>query len=386
MKHATQIRLIREALAAIERGSPTLAETFTKNRVAVYTDPRRAAKEREILFGGYPIVVAFSSELRAPGDYVADELSPVPTLVVRNERGELRAFANMCRHRGSRLVQGAGHDATRFTCPYHAWSYDTDGRLRAIPDEYGFSGLDRDGCALMRFPVAEKYGMVWVMPKPGAQLGFEIDDYLGGLGEDLNSYGTETFELHERRVLRKPMNWKLVSDTFWEAYHIKVLHRTTIAPLFVRNLALFEPFGRNHRLVGVRTSIEKLRAMPEAEWDLLPHATILVNLFPNTILVMQSDHLEVYRIFPVPGRTDESITEVNVLIPGKDAPLAAERQWSRVMELLVGVIEQDFAVGEKIQRNFESAMLDEVVYGRFESALEHFHRSIRDALGESIEG
>ncbi len=384
MKHPTQVRLIREALAAIERGSPPLAETFTKNRASVYTDPRRAAMEREILFGGYPIVVGFSSEFRAPGDYAADDLSPMPTLVVRNERGELRAFANICRHRGARLVQGTGHGAVRFTCPYHAWSYDTDGRLRAIPDEYGFAGLERERCGLVEFPVAEKYGMVWAIAKPGAR--FEIDEHLGGLAEDLESYRLDSFELYERRVLRRPMNWKLVSDTFWEGYHIKVLHRATIAPLFVRNLALFEPFGKNHRLVGVRTSIEKLRGRPENEWDLLPHATILMNLFPNTVAVMQSDHLEVFRIFPAPGRADESITEVNVLVPRRNTAGAPERQWSRVMELLLGVVEEDFAVGEQIQRNFESGAVGEVIYGRFEPALEHFHRSIRDALGERAPG
>lgn len=383
MKHATQVRLVREALAAIDRGAPPMGDAFTKNHARVYVDRERDAKERAVLFHNHPIVTAFTSQLRKPGDYVADELSPVPTLVVHSADGELRAFANICRHRGSRLVEGAGRGAARFTCPYHAWSYDTDGRLRTIPDEYGFAGLDRDECSLVQFPVEEKYGLVWVLPRPGGER-FRIDDYLDGLAEDLKSYRFDSFRLHSRRVLRRPMNWKLVSDTFWEAYHIKVLHRTTIAPLFVRNLALFQPFGRNHRLVGIRNSIEKLRGQPEKEWDLLAHATILMNLFPNTIAVMQSDHLEIYRVFPARGRTDESITEVNILVPADDEESAqADKRWNRVMDLLAGVIEQDFEVGEKIQQNFASGIIDKVTYGRFEPALEHFHRSIREALKET---
>lgn len=254
-----------------------------------------------------------------------------------------------------------------------------NGKIRAIPDEFGFAGLDRDGHGLIGFPVEERYGLVWVLAGGGAKM--DLDDHLGALADDLVAYRVDDFVLAEQRVLHRKMNWKLVSDTFWEAYHIKVLHQTTVAPLFVRNLALYDGFGRCHRLVGIRNSIGKLRDLPESKWDLVPHATILMNLFPNTIFVMQSDHVETYRVFPAPDRFNESITEVSVLTPAADS---RNPKWKKVMDLLVGVIEQDFAVGEQIQRNFESGVLNEVVYGRYELALEHFHASIRNALGERV--
>src|SRR5258708_6800946 len=83
--------------------------------------------------------------------------------------------------------------------------------------------------------------------------------------------------------------------------------------LFVKNLAMFDAFGRNHRYVGVRKSIEKLRDLPEEKWDLIAHATILMNLFPNAILVMQSDHVEVYRAFPAGSHAGESVTAISIL-------------------------------------------------------------------------
>jgi phenylpropionate dioxygenase-like ring-hydroxylating dioxygenase large terminal subunit len=181
-----------------------------------------------------------------------------------------------------------------------------------------------------------------------------------------------------RRELRPRVNWKIASDTFWEAYHIKVLHRQNVAPLFVKNLALFEPFGRNHRYVGIRRSIEDLRAVPESEWELLPHATILMNLFPNTILVMQSDHLECFRLFPDAEQANACRVQVTVLAP---AETAEDPRWQHITALLIGVVEQDFAIGETIQRSFDSGVLERVVYGRYENALEHFHRSVREALG-----
>ncbi len=229
----------------------------------------------------------------------------------------------------------------------------------------------------MRFPVEERYGLVWVLPHSGAKL--DLDGHLGGLAQDLNSYRIDDFVLAEQRVLRRRMNWKLVSDTFWEVYHIKVLHKTTVAPLFVRNLALYDGFGPCHRLIGIRNSIAKLRDIPRQKWDLVPHATILMNLFPNTICVMQSDHVETYRVFPAADRVDESVTEVSVLVPPAES---RNPKWSKVMDLLVGVIEQDFAIGEQIQRNFESGAISEVLYGRYEPALEHFHAALRNALGE----
>jgi phenylpropionate dioxygenase-like ring-hydroxylating dioxygenase large terminal subunit len=377
MLHETQVRLIREALASIDRGAPPMTEAFTRNDPAAYTSQERARREREILFREYPLVAGFSCRVKKPGDYFTDSLGPTPMLVTRNHDGQLRAFANICRHRGSRLVEGCGSGATRFSCPYHAWSYDIDGKLRAIPEEAGFATLDRESHGLVSFPVEEKFGLVWVTPREGSHI--NVENYLGGLAEDLASYGIDDFALADQRVVRRTMNWKLVSDTFWEAYHIKVLHKSNIAPMFVKNLALYDGFNLSHRLVGIRNSIEKMRNLPESKWDLIAHATILMNLFPNTICVMQSDHVETYRVFPVPGSVNESITEISVLTPPADAE---NPKWRKVMDLLVGAVEQDFAIGEKIQRNFESGAIREVVYGRYEPALEHFHRSIRSALGE----
>lgn len=374
MDHATQIRLIRTALDAIDRGEPPLTESFTRNRADAYTSHERAVHERERLFRAHPIVVGFSSQIPGVGDYLAEDLGPVPILVARAADGALRAFVNICRHRGARLVRGCGSGATRFSCPYHAWTYDLDGSVLAVPDEVGFEGLDLATRGLITLPVAERHGLIFVTHTPGATL--DPAEVLGGLDADIASYGIGSYVHVESRTLHRRMNWKLMSDTFWEAYHIRVLHAANVAPLFVRNLALFDPLGRNHRLVGIRKSIEKVRTLPESKWDILPHATILMNIFPNTVLVMQTDHAETYRIFPDHDHPGQSTVVVSILAPD-DSP-----KWKKTMDLLTGVIEQDFEIGEGIQRNFESGAIREVVYGRYEGALEHFHRSLREALAE----
>ena len=175
MKHATQVQLIHQVFDAIDRGTPPMAERFTRNDTSAYTSPQRAARERDVLFRNHPIVAGFSSQIPNAGDYLTEDLAPVPILVVRNASGELRAFVNICRHRGAKLVAGCGNTAKLFSCPYHAWSYDTDGRLFAIPDDYGFEGLDRAASGLVALPVAEKYGLIFVTPAPGDSNNNTID-------------------------------------------------------------------------------------------------------------------------------------------------------------------------------------------------------------------
>ena len=109
MKHSTQVQIIHQIFEAIDRGTPPMAARFTRNDTAAYTSSERAAREREVLFRNHPIVAGFSSQIPNPGDYLIEDLAPVPLLVVRNASGELRAFVNICRHRGAKLVSWMRH-------------------------------------------------------------------------------------------------------------------------------------------------------------------------------------------------------------------------------------------------------------------------------------
>ena len=117
MKHSTQVQIVHQIFEAIDRGTPPMGARFTRNDTAAYTSSERAAREREVLFRNHPIVAGFSSQIPNPGDYLIEDLAPVPLLVVRNASGELRAFVNICRHRGAKLVGGCGTDARAIFVP-----------------------------------------------------------------------------------------------------------------------------------------------------------------------------------------------------------------------------------------------------------------------------
>src|SRR5215472_15721861 len=154
---------IAERIAANIRTKTHSAGDHPKTRlVAEYTDPRRYAQEIEGLFRSLPIVVAHTSQLAAPGDFVAHDWLGAPILVTRTNSGELAAFLNVCPHRNARVEGEACGRRTSFKCPYHAWMFDLDGKVLNIPDAASFEGIDRDSLNLRRIPVAEGHGLVFV--------------------------------------------------------------------------------------------------------------------------------------------------------------------------------------------------------------------------------
>src|SRR5207245_4475755 len=192
------------------------------NPVSAYTSEERLALEKRVLFREHPLLIGLACRVAAPGDYLTDDDAGMPILVIRTAAGTLRAFANVCRHRGARVVEGCGSGKRALSCPYHGWTYDLDGALIDIPGEEGFAGLPREQHGLRPLAVVEKYGLVWVRPDPGAAA-IDIDVQLGGLAPELESFGFEHYHHFETRALRPRINWKMAVDTFLEAYHLPAL-------------------------------------------------------------------------------------------------------------------------------------------------------------------
>lgn len=382
MLHQDQVEQARKLLHYLATRSTAMAESVYRNPVSDYTCPAQAERERELFFRRGPFTVGLSCLLPAPGDYMTHDFAGVPILLVRREDGALGAFLNVCRHRGARLAEGCGKGARGFSCAYHGWSYGLDGRLLARPDERSFAEIEKDTRGLRALPAVERYGMIWVSPMPEAR--FDVDARLGGLERDLAAYDLAAYHHYETRVLRRRLNWKVVVDTFLETYHLNVLHPKTVSPILHANLATFDAFGRNLRMIGARRTIARLREMPEAQWDLIPHSAVVCVLFPNTVFIMQGDHLETWHVFPAGNGVDESVMYVSLYTPEPVLTDSARGHWDRNFALLMATVEQeDFPLSEGMQRGFASGAQEEVLFGRNEPALQHFHKSIRAALAEA---
>jgi len=378
MRREREIELLERLKGARPDRPWSFAASSMRNPASAYTDPARFERERRLLFRGRPQLVGLTDECREPGDWLCAEIGGVPLAIVRQADGSLRALVNICRHRGASLLEGSGSALRRIVCPYHGWVYDADGRLLNRPAaEGGFDDLAIE-CDLHRRAVAEKHGLIFVHPDGAAP--FAVDDVLCGAEAELADYGLAGYVHFETRARTWRMNWKLVLDTFTEAYHIRWLHKASIAPWFACDV-IFDAYGPNPRAIGLRKeAVEQLEREPRENWRLLPYATAQYFLPPRALLVHQVDHVELWRLEPI----DVSTTRVSTSLYAPEAPKddKARAYWTKNLDVLLGVTErEDFPLMEGVQRNLESGALPEVVYGRIEPALVHLHRGIDAALG-----
>lgn len=377
-----QIALLKRLLHYVDTGTTAMAEAPWRVDVSHYTSTERLAREQDQLFRRHPMFMGFGSDWAKPGDYRTDDLAGVPILVVRGRDGVLRAFLNVCRHRGAKVVDGCG-SAKAFSCAYHAWSYDLAGQVTHIPDERSFPGIKAERPMLTPLPLCEKHGLVWVMPTPAADhaASFDVDPWLGGIGAELATYGFENWEGFGTQVNHEPMNWKILVDTFHEGYHIGFLHRKTLHNILYGNVTDFEAFGPNHRLSMPRQKLPRLKDQPEAEWDLAWNTTIIYLLFPSTIFSIQGDHVEWFRIFPAENRPDRAVMQTGLYIPKSRNTPEEKARWRKNLDLVLEVIlTEDFPAGRTMQAGFASGAQTHTICGRNEPAMIHWHQALDRAV------
>ena len=376
MQAELQQELSRRLFAHLDAGTTDVWPDVVRQPVSAYTCPDRAERERRELFQRRPLFVGLSGLLPNPGDWITSDETGIPVLIVRGRDGRLRAFANVCRHRGAKLAEGRGCGAASFTCPYHGWTYDLDGRLIGLPDERNFPGVERADHRLAAVPVGETHGMVFVQATPGD--GFDVDALLEGMGAEFMPYELGGWTPYSRQRFEFSMNWKIAVDTFLEPYHFPFLHKNTVGPIFIGNLCLYDGFGPHLREVLPRHGLRDMREKAPEDWDLVDNSALVYVFFPNTAFIVQKDHMEVWRCFPKNGGSPgESVVIFDFYIPEPVRSEKARIHWDKNVDLAVRtVIEEDFPTGETIQAGFAAGVNAHVTIGRNEPAVAHFETTV----------
>jgi phenylpropionate dioxygenase-like ring-hydroxylating dioxygenase large terminal subunit len=381
MHHVDQVAYIQRMLDMARANTRDTGE-LSYTQVEEYYDPARFEREKEILFAKYPIVVGFSAQLRKPGDFLTNNDTGRAILVARGRDGVLRAFLNVCRHRTATVeLKPCGSNKRAFVCPYHGWSYDLTGKLVGITDGAWFGEVDRATHGLKQLGVAERCGLVFVVPaasEAGESAALDMEEFLGPVTADLTSWDMASWEVQSTTPLRPRMNWKLVIDTFLELYHFRYLHGASVAPLFLDNITSYERRGRHSRFAVCKPSLLEVETMPRADWRLRDHAVVLYNLFPNTVLAYTADHCGVFTSYPV--TPDESLINVSVLVDPVERAKKPESYWKTNQDLILAALAEDFTVGASSQANFRSGANKVQTFGKFEKALGWYHDEIEKAL------
>jgi phenylpropionate dioxygenase-like ring-hydroxylating dioxygenase large terminal subunit len=207
--------------------------------LSVYTSQERFERERD-MFGRVWLNIAEAAEIPNAGDWIVRDVKirSVSAIIVRGKDMKIRAFHNICAHRGMKLVWGDKGSGGKFSCPYHAWTYDSAGTLLSIPDEACFPHVEKKESGLTEIRCDDWEGLVFInLNASGTQ---SLADYLGPLTERVKGFFLQSYPYAGRMAAVIDTNWKLGIEAQCEAYHIRVLHARTVSKMIVTTE---NPFG-----------------------------------------------------------------------------------------------------------------------------------------------
>lgn len=360
---------------AIAREEVSETAGITHVPAAVYTDPDHWGLEKAALFDRMPQVIAPSALIPEPGMAVPHDDTGRPLLITRDTDGEVHVFLNVCRHRGTRLVEGKEVQcAKRLVCPYHAWTYKLDGKLLALPRPETFPGLDKSENSLVELPSCEAGGLIWFAPEADADFTLAKK-----LGEDFSAFGMEESFLFRRKTHHVNGNWKLIMDAFLESYHVTRLHAKTIGPFFKDGITSGDTIGPHARSAVGR--LEELESVDLTDMTALRRViTFAYQLLPATIIVPSPDYVNVMVLMP--DAHNHTVVEDFMLIPEEPKTDKARDHWERSWNLLDGGVfaAEDFRAAELGQQGLSTGVVPHLTLGSLETGITRFHETVQEAI------
>ncbi len=410
------------------KGTPTTIPVYR------YISPEFARVEVERVFAKAWLVACSVDHVAEPGDYFEYRAGPYSILIVRGDDGVLRAFQNVCRHRGNIICEGSGGGITELRCIYHNWVWDLQGSLRQVPSRKGFGVLRNDDLPLFPAQVDTFGRLVFVNLDTNAM---PLDEYLEGVPADIAWIDPDAYRCTRMITTTVPANWKVLSEGFSETYHVQALHEELLGCIDDINAAqfLWSRHGVSKQRYGVPSPRLGRNVDPQTVWDSfiitqgmrmgidepcpvpeIPAGSTVqdviadhirtkaadrgvdlsgfdtdqvttlnqYNLFPNVTLLYNIESLSV--MYALPGPTvDESVFVVISFdrAPSADSPRTHPQNATipAGMAVFGQVINQDIELLRNAQRGLHQPGLDHLSLSSEECRIINMHRTLERYCG-----
>jgi phenylpropionate dioxygenase-like ring-hydroxylating dioxygenase large terminal subunit len=352
----------------------------------LYHDAGFFAAEQRAFLRASPQIVCHTSDIAEPGmwqklDYLGESI-----IVMRGDDGQARAFSNLCRHRGSQLVDGESGCAKVLTCPYHAWSYARDGRLVGVPHRHEYPGLETDKLGLKPVAIEEWRGFLFVRLEEGLP---SVAEMMAPYDAEVAPYRFEDLRAIGRVTLRpRPLNWKTIADNYSDHLHIPIGH-PGLTRLFARSYAIeaAEWVDRMEGQLVDAPSDNPSERIYQAILPEVPHLPashqrkwLYYKLFPNVAFDIYPDQVDFMQFLPV-SATETVIREISYALPDdrREMRLARHLNW----RINRRVNAEDTELITRVQQGMGSDSYEPGPLGLSEVCLRSFATRLRRMIPEA---
>jgi phenylpropionate dioxygenase-like ring-hydroxylating dioxygenase large terminal subunit len=352
----------------------------------LYFDPEFFEAEKRAFLRAAPQVVCHESEIAEPGEWRTLEYLGESVILIRGDDGEVRAFSNVCRHRGSRIVDGNGGCAKVLTCPYHAWSYARDGRLVGVPHRNEYPGLNTKELGLVPVALERWHGFLFVALEPGAP---SVAEMMAPYAAEVAPYRLEDLQVIGRVTIRpRALNWKTIADNYSDGLHIPVGH-PGLTRLFGRNYHI-EASIHVDKMEGDLVEKESSNPSERAYQRLLPRVDHLpeshqrkwlyFKLFPNVAFDIYPDQVDFMQFLPL-SATETVIREISYALPDDRREMRAARHLNWRINRRVNA--EDTELITRVQLGMQSTTYKAGPLGASEVCLRGFAQKLRKLIPEA---
>ena len=376
------ISIARRLLNHNLNGSTDQADNVMVKPVSDYTNGDLIKSEISKIFYDHPVPIALSPELKKNNSYKATKAIDTPVLVTRDKDGIVRAFINICKHRGAPVCPEGSGTKSKFNCMYHGWMYDNTGQLINIFKSDTFGDVDTSKIKLTELFCEERAGFIWVCLNPDIK--YNLDEWMSGFDKELDDIDLKNWHLFRSIKLSGP-RWKICWDGYLDGYHHHMVHPKTVGKNTIVNLIAHDTFGPHQRFAFGLKNINELSDIEEKDWEPENHLRLIHSVFPNSsISAIQNQHCLVSIVFPTPD-LQGTITSQYILClkePKTNQEIKEAEEFAKLA--LVSIEDEDYPMNFMIQDSIDSKANTEFMFGKNEPIQQHYHNWIDKLTKKNI--